>query len=678
MTPQNRDKLPALSSTPDKTPASGEIVIFRKRQEPSCGVFLSSSAGKLTVVSEEGKQLSFPEEKVAFLTGIKVKDGLSPREMTMEMRKLRKNLEEARGDFDLKPLWLELSGQGAVSFEYAARCFPRALSPEETLKLFWAVDKDAVYFRRQSGGYVPLPPEDVEKTLARLKRHAEKEQQQRLAVRWIKSVQDGDPAEPDGFDRAACVAALMAYIENAEHLPAFKDARVILTKTGLSDPALTVRFLIETGDLPEGSDPAIIKAGIDKGFSSEAMEQAARLLSGDVNFGDLEDLTGLEAFSVDDETTEDIDDAISVELTGAGARVGVHIANVALCIKPESPLDRAAMETAETVYLPERRADIFPLELIKGRLSLAGGGPRAALSLLMDFDEEAREVKSFRFVSSKIVVRKNLSYAEADAMIESSPEWGRLAQICANLKEAREKRGAFSVQIPGLVIKADAKGGLKVAHEDEPGAAHGIVSEMMITANTICASFLKDRGIPAIFRLQLSKVSPEARALDRADPLFPARVGRLMKPSKIDTAPGAHRALGVDCYAQATSPIRRYRDLVVQRQILAEITGNPALGEQAVLDLITRTDEPIARRRTAQRSRRRFWLLEHFRRLGPDVRFRAIVSRIWDGRVFAYLPDYLTEFSIGVDTGNLKEGQEVTLAVRHLDPVRRKLKLKAV
>ncbi len=657
----------------------GEIVIFRKRKEPCCGVFLFKDGDTLTVFSEEGKRMTVADGKVALPTGITVDENSTDNERKMLMRRLRRELEESKNGFDLKTLWDRFADTGeVVSFDdilsvYSSGAKP---APKEALKLFWAVDKDTVYFKRERDGYMPLSAKCVEKTFLRLRRRAEERKQEDLSVEWIKSVLKGSPLPPDGFDREECVKTVRAYIESAEETSAFRNARTVLSKAGIQDPEAATEFLVKTGDLPEGSDPVVLRTGIGAGFSPDALAEASHLLSDDSMPDFLEDMTGLEAFSIDDEATEDIDDAISIEASDEEARIGVHIANVALSVSPDSALDREALAAAETMYLPELRADIFPDGLITGRFSLLEGTPRAALSVVMSFDPRTLEMRDFRFVASKVSVRRNMSYGDAERLFESSPEWGKLAEICRSLRRKRIERGAFMVNIPELKIKADSSGNIEIGEAKAEGVSHLAVSELMITANHLSAVFLRDRGIPAIFRSQPEPVSDEARTLDEQDPLFPVRVVKMLKPSRTGVAAHWHRSLGVDCYAQVTSPIRRYRDLVVQRQIMSEVCGTVSFDENAILRIITDTEQSIHERRIAQRSRKRFWLFEHFRRLGTDAELGGTVSRVIDGRVFVYLQRYFSEFPLhGKGKEVLKEGETVKVKIRKVDPIRRRLKL---
>lgn len=658
---------------------TNEIVIFRKRKEPCCGIFLSSDGGTVTVFSEEGRNMSVAEGKVAFVTGMEVDKNSSDHERKMEMRKLRRELEDSKKDFDLKTLWECFADKPeTVSFGdiLSVHSAGAEISPKETLKLFWAVDKDTVYFKREPDGYIPLSADCVRQTLSRLKRQNERHKQEQFSVEWIKSVLRGVPAEPEGFDREGCVKSVMAYIENREDVPAFRDAQTVLSKSGIHDPETAAQFLVKTGDLPEGSDPAMIRAGIGKQFSERALAESSQLLSDSALPDFLEDMTGLETFSIDDETTEDIDDAISFEISEHKARVGIHIANVALCVPPDGELDREAFAAAETVYLPELRADIFPGDFVTGRLSLLERTVRAALSILITFDPETLEMNDFRFSASKISVNRNMSYDEAERLFETSPGWNKLAEICDLLRRKRVERGAFTVQIPELKIKTDVTGKIEVGVVNAEGVSRRVVSELMITANHLSAVFLRDRGVPAIFRSQPEPVSVAAKTLDADDPLFPVRVVKFLKPSVTGVVPKWHRSLGVECYAQATSPIRRYRDLLVQRQIMSEIRGEAGFDENTVLRIISDTEQNIHARKIAQRSRIRFWLFEHFKRMGKNTKLRATVSRIADGRAFVYLPSYVSEFPLhSWEDNSLKEGQTLTVKIRKVDPLRRKLRL---
>ncbi len=659
----------------------GEIVIFRKRREPCCGVFLSEECGVLKVFSEEGREMSVPDKKVVRFTEIAVST-ISEHERKMEMRRLRRELEESKKDFDLKALWQQFAGAGeVVSFDEILSVYgvERETVPMEALKLFWAVDKDTVYFKRYGDGYLPLPVRCVEKTLLQLEKRVEALRQRELSVEWIKSVLRGEPLEPEGFDRDVCVKAFMACIEGAEDSPAFPDARRILSAAGIRDPYEAIEFLVKTGDLPEGSDPVMIQACINESFSPEALEESKHLLSDSSLPGFLEDMTELETISVDEETTEDIDDAISVELSRGEARVGIHIANVALHITPEGHLDRSALRMAETMYLPERRVDIFPNDLIKRKLSLFEGFSRATLSLLVTFDMETFKIKNFRFTASKISVNSNISYEGAERLFQSSPKWKTLAGICRFLKQKRIERGAFIVQVPELKIKADLHGNVEVAPSNTDMVSHEVVSELMIMTNHLSAVFLRDREVPAIFRLQTQPVLREAREIDPDDPLFSVRILRMLAPSSLGVLPGWHRSLGVDCYVQVTSPIRRYRDLVVQRQIMSELGFYAALDENSILSVISDTEPSIHSRRAAQRSRKRFWLCEYFRNMEKNRKLKAIVSRVTDRRIFVWLTDYFSEFPLhGADNGLLNEGENITVVVINVDPLKRKLKLRRV
>ncbi len=111
---------------------------------------------------------------------------------------------------------------------------------------------------------------------------------------------------------------------------------------------------------------------------------------------------------------------------------------------------------------------------------------------------------------------------------------------------------------------------------------------------------------------------------------------------------------------------------------MSEVSDLPALDEGEILRILSDVEPVVHLRRTAQKSRKRFWLCEYFRRMGKSTRHKAIVSRVTSGRVFVWLPEYLSEFPLhGADAAVFKEGQTITVTLKDSDPIRRRLRLLA-
>ena len=140
----------------------GEIVVFRKRKEPSLGMVLRGQDGKVVVFSEEGKEMEVNPERVVLSTGITLGEGLTQSERKLELRKLRRELEERKNSIDLKTLWecvcefeTELPLKDLMDLYFSGD----EIEDRDLLLFFWAIDKDDIYFKRGEGGYIPRSKE---------------------------------------------------------------------------------------------------------------------------------------------------------------------------------------------------------------------------------------------------------------------------------------------------------------------------------------------------------------------------------------------------------------------------------------------------------------------------------------------------------------------------------------
>ena len=455
-----------------------------------------------------------------------------------------------------------------------------------------------------------------------------------------------------------------------------KDIRSFFSEIGVKDPESATELLISLGIWDEDADPDIKRLESLKPFPKSVLNEVEKILLKEELFAGHEDLTSLEIFSIDDESTEDIDDAISVKFRDDQVDVGVHISNVSHYVEKWSSLDREAVRRGDTVYLPEGRIDIFPEELMKNKFSLFEGKPRSSLSLILTFNKDTYELKEHRFFKSKIVVNKNYTYAEAEKIF-SDKLWGRfLVALAQNLREKRIANGAFILQLPELKIKANEQKSISIKKNYMSSVAHFVIAELMIITNQISAKFLSENSVPAVFRIQTEEISAEARELDREDPLFPIKVIKYLKPSRSSLTPEKHSSLGLQYYLQSTSPIRRYFDIVVQRQILSVIgEESPCYETEELLDLISKVGHGLPERRILQKNRNKFWLFKYLE-LNQGIILQGVVSFISGRGASAYLPDYFLELPVsGLDPSNYNEGDVINLYIENVNPLRKKIKL---
>jgi exoribonuclease-2 len=326
-----------------------------------------------------------------------------------------------------------------------------------------------------------------------------------------------------------------------------------------------------------------------------------------------EDLTNLNCYTIDDESTQDMDDAISLEQTEEGYRLGIHISDVAALIPSGSPLDQAAHRRATSIYLPEQVIPMLPDGISHDRCSLVAGAVRPVTTVLIDVSPHF-EIRGTQIVPAIIKVREKLSYDEVDRRLESHDrELEALYNITAAREGERLADGANNVGKRDAYVIIRGPHDLVLHEIDEQGAARTIVSELMILANTVFAQYAKRNGLPFLYRTQ---EGPDV-SLDFLDeiPEGPARDYALrgkLKRSIMSTAPGRHSSLGLDLYTQMTSPIRRYADLLNQRQILSHLLdGKPQYTIDEIERIAFEVEEPLSHANFLSRESKRFWLLRY-------------------------------------------------------------------
>src|SRR6267378_2822363 len=314
-----------------------------------------------------------------------------------------------------------------------------------------------------------------------------------------------------------------------------------------------------------------------------------------------EDLRGEFIVTIDPDDARDFDDAIQVEKTGSGWRLGVHIADVAAYVEPDSPLDREARRRGNSVYLPDRVIPMLPERLSNGVCSLKPGVDRLTHSVFIQFDKRG-VAKSARFARSVIRSAHRLTYKQAYAILNSPPR-DRLAErlhlaweLAALLRRKRFEHGALDLDFPEVKVWVDTQGKPVRLERVENDESHQLIEEFMLAANEAVARELKRRAIPTIYRVH-ENPDPEKLAEYREFVLsFNYKAGDLthrselqrllasirgkpeeqalkvgllksLKRARYDPQPLGHYGLAKTNYLHFTSPIRRYADLVVHRAL---------------------------------------------------------------------------------------------------------------
>jgi exoribonuclease-2 len=368
------------------------------------------------------------------------------------------------------------------------------------------------------------------------------------------------------------------------------------------------------------------RSSIPVQFPSKVLEVAQQHL--DFPPADLDtnrlDLTHLKVYTIDDESTTEIDDGLSCEILADGRqRLWVHIADPTRWLMPEDDLDLEARKRGSTVYLPTGMIPMFPEVLATGPMSLVQGKICCALSFGVVLDDTGA-VEDYTIHPSLIKPTYRLTYEDVDEMLElgvqAEPEIEAIANLAQKRKTWRYNQGAISINMPEAMIKVKDDDISIDILEDSP--SRQLVAEMMILAGEVAARYGQTHNIPLPFRGQPQPELPPEEELLQLPAGFVrfCALRRCMPKSEMSITPVRHAGLGLDTYTQATSPIRRYSDLLTHFQLKAHLRGEdlPFSAEQLkeVMMTVTTTTQELT---MVERQTNRYYALEYLRRNPEEI-----------------------------------------------------------
>jgi len=598
-----------------------KICLFLDDGRPTVAVALSSKKDRYRVLTARGRELNLPTRKILWSKGEIGREPPSRNQALAAMEAIVRRAAEI--ELDLEALWELVSGE-ADEFgleDLADLCF-ECPSAADLLALLEALYLDSVLFRSRAGRFQARPGRNVEESRNRAIEADRAQAERREALAMVRDLLEGGVSPREVL---ACPGSA-GLIEEIR-------SRLVEGPTGVrtGEADLASALGLEIGALDKVLGDLLVRLGLfrDKvhiflarhrlpsDFSEEVNSEAEAICSAFTEtFPCREDLTGAQAFTIDDEGTEDLDDALSLEQGADGWRLGIHIAAPAFFVQRGGRLDEEAYSRGTTIYLPDIKIGMFPDRLAHELMSLAPGQARPALTVQVELDRELR-VGSFRLIRSFIRSSARLTYEEADDLITTG--WGpgralsRIVEAAGLLRQERLRAGALELARPEVKVQVDPSGRISVEPIDRESPSRRAVGEMMILANHLAARFCLASDLPAIFRRQDPPHHPIFPAeLEHYHPIRYRKAVRRLARARISTIPDRHAGIGVEVYLQMTSPIRRYADLVMQRQIETFLTeGDTAYSPGEILEVVATADETAFAAARAEWKRTRYWLLAY-------------------------------------------------------------------
>ena len=555
-----------------------------------------------------------------------------------DMAAFLENAQAQAADIDTDLLW-EVCGEEEFSAEaIAEEYYGHAPTKTELAATLIALYAAPMYFYKKAKGVFKAAPEEtLKQALAAIER---KKQQDAQIDAWAEALKRGEmPSE------------IAADLKTILHAPD-KQSLTYKAFTKAADALKTSAYELakKTGGIT--SIPQYLQDGFEikyfpkgTGFPDLPLPEMPDLPKADVT-----------AFSIDDESTTEVDDALSLTDLGNGTkRVGIHIAAPSLAVKPGDKMEKNIMERLSTVYFPGGKITMLPENWIAA-FSLDAGAYRPAVSIYFDVDSEfnvgeptckieaVNIAENLRIQTIEPHFNAETGLDEAGEMMFAHHQdliW--LHQFAVALQKARGKYEPDRAPQYDYSIELDEEGKVSVVRRERGSPIDMLVSEMMILANSTWAQMLHDNDLPGLFRVQ---------------PAGKVRMSTKSEP---------HIGMGVQHYGWFTSPLRRAADYINQKQLLSLIddTAEP-LFQQSDAELFAALrdfDTAYAAYADFQRQMEAYWSLVYLQQQGKSELTATILKE--DLVRIEGLP--LVTRATGIPFDALPKSQ-VLLKITELDP----------
>jgi exoribonuclease II len=594
----------------------------------------------------------------------------------------------------LEVAWELLDGEGGADLPTLAQLLFSEQGPIACYATHCLLTEDRLYFKQRKDLYEPRPKAQVEEIKHQQLLAEQRRQEAADRIARIKAVIEADPADRPGLTPDWSPADL-ALFEGLARLATFRDEakntaaalELLQTLKRPGTPEGAFYLMVDLGQWSLHENLNLRRSLISAQFTSKVIDVAHSRLHNPPEDADPDrrDLTHLKAYTIDDESTREIDDGLSVEPLADGRhRLWIHIADPTRWISLGDELDLDARRRGTTVYLPERVISMFPIELATGPMSLVQGQPCCALSFGVTLTE-AGAIDDYELCPSIIKPTYRLTYRDVDEMLElgvvEEPELAILHRAAQRRQQWRQSQGSITIRMPEASIKVSETDEISIDVIEE-SYSRQLVAEMMILTGEVAGRYGQTHSLPLPFRNQPQPELPsEAELLALpAGPVRDCAIRRCMPRSEVSLTPLRHSSLGLETYTQVTSPIRRYSDLIAHFQLKAHLRGDPLpFDGDDLKDLLQSLSSTSYEATLVERHTKQYWAFEYLRRQGEGP-WTALMLR-WlrehERLALVLIEDLGLEIPTRFDR-SVGLGERMLLRVTHVDPRREVIQFQEV
>ena len=646
---------------------SGSIVEYIDRQKIMCAVVLEVKNRRLRLLTESNREVNLSASRLSHRCKTRLDLSMGRTKIVHMLKEIVGQRNALVNHIDIKELWEVLNTeQEWIDLDTMTEfCFPDNPNDNHESAVIRAFFLNRLYFKFHHERFFPNTQEQVERKIAHEKEVARKNRIIQEGGDWLANIlTQEDPQIPENkFEIVNLIKSFFLFGKECKNVDL---AIAILSRAGINPEEEVFNALVKLNVFEENENVDLHRFGISADFSDEVNQYAAGLVAsspGSIYANGRKDLTKLSLMTIDGQSTLDFDDAISIEDAGDNYRLGIHIVDVGHFVKKGDYIDREALSRGSSIYMPDRKIPMLPSCLAEDLCSLKAGELRPAISLFATIDR-FYDITDYEIVPSVINVSKQLTYFDVNIIADENKNIITLRNIAEKFRQNRMDAGAVQITVPDINVWLGDDGEIAVSKINRESPGRMLVSEIMIMANWLKAKFLAAHRIPAIFR---SQISPRERLYKgNKGTLFQNWMQRkLLSRFVLTPEPESHSGLGLNAYVTATSPIRKYFDLVTQRQIRAALDLEAPYSIEEIEDMIQMLEEPMSHVAKVQNNRHRYWLLKYLEKhIGQKE--EAIVLYKKRNNYQILLTEYLIECELPLSSGiSLKAEDLIQVTIQH-------------
>jgi exoribonuclease-2 len=634
---------------------SGSIVEFIDRQQIMCAVILEVKNSRLRLLTENNREVNLAAGRLLHTDNVRLDLSMGRDKMVDALKGVASKRRELLNQVDIKDLWEVLNSEQAwIDLATMTElCFPESPCGDHESAVLRAVFDDRLYFKFNLDRFFPNSEEQVARLISQRQEEARRKRIIEAGGDWIVSLMNSTPL-PDqlnGTDTAEFKSILKSYYLFGKESKDQALAKAMINRSKLDTSAELFPLLVKLDVFDENQNIDLLRFDIPTEFSSEIRSRADHLADtykGLPDDGSRHDLTDLPLMTIDGQATQDFDDAISIEKIGDQFRLGIHIVDVGHFVRRGDIIDQEALARGSSIYMPDQKISMLPASLAEGLCSLKAGEIRPAISTMVNLSPSL-DVIDVEVLPSLIKVQRQLTYYDVNLEADQNPDIMILRSIAEKFHQQRLDAGAVQITVPEINVWLADDRTITVNRINRESPGRMLVSEIMIMANWLMARFLAENKMPAVFR---SQPGPRERLYkgDGGTVFQNWMQRRYLSRFVLGSKPEKHSGLGLDAYVTATSPIRKYYDLLTQRQIRAVLGMERPYSSDEIAQVLGLLELPMANVSRIQFGRNRYWLLKYLEQhIGRKEEAIVLMKRRNDYQIL--LSSYMTECDLPISSG---------------------------